>query len=348
MMGMAHLLSVHNAAAAVCPPTTMTAQSLTETDHLEEWIKKNPSVLDATLMVVTTQFNSWAATNGLAKERPDVLALSTSGELVVIELKRDSDRRIHLQAITYGALVAGFTKEILAAAHADWLRRDSGEQVTQEEALERLSDHVDSELSDETFALPRLLLVAESFPSQVLTTVRWLSAVAPDLAIECHEYQLFEHSGAVVASFQRIFPVRDLEDELLRPIMSAGTAGVRQQLASSKRRAKSVTLIHDHGLIPTGAQLTFELEGLVKPAVIEPVMRWLQADPQRTDVTWIPDPARPLRWGAEPERMWSPSALRNAIFEHAGVAPAQFSAADAWRYDGQSLYWVANSVDQDE
>lgn len=58
-------------------------------------------------MVVTTQFSTWASETDTARERPDVLALSTSGELVVIELKRGSDRNVHLQAITYGALVAG-------------------------------------------------------------------------------------------------------------------------------------------------------------------------------------------------------------------------------------------------
>ncbi|MBB3040118.1 hypothetical protein FHU29_004613 [Hoyosella altamirensis] len=38
----------------------------------------------------------------LAKERLDVFGLDSSGKTVVVELKRESDPRIHLQAITYG------------------------------------------------------------------------------------------------------------------------------------------------------------------------------------------------------------------------------------------------------
>ncbi len=341
---MAHLIRIDGINSTVCQPVSMASQNLTETTHLESWIKQHPEVLDNTLMVVTTQFNSWASEQGMARERPDVLALATSGELVVIELKRDSDRKIHLQAITYGALVAGFTREVLADAHAEWWRKETGEQLSSAAALERLNDHVDTELSEESFRLPRLILVAESFPSQVLTTVQWLAETAPALVIECHEYQLFEQDGGTMASFQRVFPVNDLEGQLLRPIISATTAEVREQIATSKRRAKSITIIHEHDLIPEGAALDFSLNGLIKPALIPQVTNWLDADPERRDVTWAKDPVRPLRWAKEPGKTWTPSALRNEIFEQAGADPAKFSAADAWNYRGQSLYYLAESV----
>lgn len=322
----------------------MTAQNLTETSHLEAWIKAHPEVIDDTLKVVTTQFNSWECESGKASERPDVLALSSSGELVVIELKRDRDRRIHLQAITYGALVAGFTKEILADAHRDWLNRETGERVDSAEALQRLEEHVDSEWTDDLLRLPRLALVAEDFPAQVLTTVQWLAVVAPNLTIECHEYQLFRQTDSLVASFQRLFPVDDLEDRRLRPIVSAATVEVREQLVSNKRRAKSVTIIYENALIPEGAPISLELETLVRQDAVQAVNQWLNQDTQRSAITWFPDPTRPLRWAIEPNVTWTPSALRNEIFERAGVHSHSFSAADAWCYNGTSLYWLANSV----
>lgn len=344
LRSVAHLLRVDETNSTICQPVTMTSKGLTETQHLEAWITQNPSVIDNTLMVVTTQFNSWASEQGSARERPDILALSTSGELVVIELKRDSDRKIHLQAITYGALVAGFTKQLLAEAHAEWVRKDSGEELSPSEALERLNDHVDTELSEDSFRLPRLILVAEAFPSQVLTTVQWLATTAPAIVIECHEYQLFEQVGGTVASFQKIVPVNDLGDQLLRPIISASAAEVREQIATSKRRAKSVTIIHDNSLIPSGAALTLDLAGLVRPEAIPTVMNWLDEDPARSDVTWIADPVRPLRWGLDASKTWTPSSLRNEIFERAGAGPAKFSAADAWNFNGMSLYNLAESI----
>lgn len=114
---MAHLLRVDEASSSALEETSMTDEGLLETVHLEAWITAHPEVIDTSLKIVTTQFNRWISDSDSAQERPDLLALSTSGELVVIELKRGGDRRVHLQAITYGALAAGFTRESLAEAH---------------------------------------------------------------------------------------------------------------------------------------------------------------------------------------------------------------------------------------
>lgn len=344
---MAYLLTVTGPKSEVCAQTSMTNEGLTETGDLENWIKEHPEVIDQTLMVVTTQFNSWASEMDSARERPDVLALSTSGELVVVELKRDKDRRVHLQAITYGALVAGFTKDVLASAHADWLKRTKGSVVTHAEALEALEDHVEAEWTDDLFRLPRLVLIAESFPAQVLTTVQWLAAVAPDLTVECHEYQLFKQADTVFVSFQRLFPVDDLTDRRLRPIMSADTTGVREQLTTNKRRAKSVTVISEKNLIPEDAEMTLQLKGLARPEVVKAVNDWLQAEEGRSFFTWKPHSVRPLRWGVEPGVEWTPTALRDEIFLRADIAKPTFSAADAWFYQGSNLYYLATSEDDD-
>ena len=338
---MAHLLRIDRAESDLCERTTMAAEGLTETAHLESWLKTHPEVIDDALMVVTTQFGSWASETGSAHERPDILALSSSGELVVIELKRDADRRVHLQALTYGALVAGFTKEKLSEAHARWLSEGGSAKVTPAEALERLEQHVESEWSEELFQLPRLVLVAQEFPAQVLTTVQWLAAVAPDLTVECHEYQLFRQPSGLVASFQRLFPVDDLEDRRLRPIVATE---VREQLTTNRRRAKSVTIIYENEKIAAGESLTLQLEGQVKPDSVARVRAWLDADPLRKRVTWSPDPHRPLVWAVQPDQRWTPSALCTEIFAGAGLADPSFSAADAWHCNGDSLYQIASSA----
>ena len=47
----------------------------------------------------------------------------TPPSALTVELKRGIDQNVHMQAITYAALVAGFSKATLADAHADY--RDS-------------------------------------------------------------------------------------------------------------------------------------------------------------------------------------------------------------------------------
>ncbi|WP_392507524.1 hypothetical protein ACF3NT_11335 [Naumannella halotolerans] len=327
----------------------MIAEGLLETQHLEKWIVGHPEVIDPDLKVVTTQFDRWISDRGASQERPDVLALSSSGELVVLELKRDTDRRIHLQAITYGALAAGFTKDSLAAAHAAWLGK-RGHEVTPDQAMAALTDHVESDWDAELLTLPRLAIVAEAFPSLVLTTVQWLSAVAPDLSIECHEYHVFKDAdGSLAVNFQRLFPVDNLEDRQLRPSAETSAAAVADKIVTNRRRTKSVRLLAEAGdVIPEGAQLELILQSRVKPDVVQAVESWMADESTRRQVTWTNDPIKPLRWGAaeDPAAQWTPSALRNEIFRQAGVEEAGFSAADAWAYEGETLARIALKLAQ--
>ena len=344
---MAHLLRVDLATATPAEETTMSEERLEETKHLEQWIVQHPEVIDDGLKVVATQYNRWASVEGgSAKEALDVLALSSSGQTVVIELKRGSDRRVHLQAITYGALVAGFDQQILAAAHARWLAA-AGTQVTNEEALEHLTEHLESGWDEEILKLPKLVLVAEAFPDQVLTTVQWLTdTVASGLEIECHEYSLFRDGDGLYASFRKIFPVENLEGRTLRPIAAVDAGEVRERIATRERRARSVKVIAERRGIPDFASIDLDLETLVKSEIVDQIRDWLDAVPNRRSVTWVNDLIRPLRWAEadDPDAKWTPTALRDEIFAKAGVGAHNFSAADGWRYQGQSLYWVAQNL----
>ena len=320
---------------------------LEETKHLEQWIVKHPEVIDEGLKIVATQYNRWASSDGgAAREALDVLALSSSGQTVVMELKRGKDRKVHLQAITYGALVAGFDRQMLAEAHAQWLNK-GGSSITSEQALEELTEHLESGWDDDILKLPKLILVAEEFPDQVLTTVQWLtSTVADGLEIECHEYRLFSEGSGALVSFQKLFPVENLDGRRLLPVAAVDTGEVRERIATRERRAKSVKVIAEHQGIPDGASLNLDLNTLVKPEVVAAVDAWLEADPVRRQVTWVNDPTRPLRWAAaeDPNATWSPTSLRDAIFEAAAVGRGSFSAADAWCYQGENLYGVAQSL----
>ena len=336
-----HVLKVNGDTATALEGTTMSEEGLTET-ALEAWITAHPEVIDESLMIVTTQFGSWASSAESASERPDILALSSTGETVVIELKRDRDRRVHLQVLTYGALVAGFTRQTLAAAHADWWATTNSGEVDIDDALQRLTNHVDGDWSEELFQLPRLVLVAAAFPAQVLTTVEWLSSVAPNLTIECHQFELAKDEDGLYATFHRISPVENLDDRLLRPAPNA--AAIREQVVANTRRTRSVRVIYENKLIPDGAPLALELSSRVKPAVKDQVDKWIAQDPVRGDFTWHRDPSKPLRWGLEPDQAYTPTSLRDAVFAAAGAGKQTFSAADAWFYNGRCLYWIADDA----
>jgi hypothetical protein len=344
---MTKVLRVNDGSATLIAPSSMVDEGLGEVAHLEQWLVQHIAAIDPALKVVTTQFNRWASTSTTAAERLDILALAQSGELVVIELKRGVDKNIHLQAVTYGALVSGFTIDSLGRVHADWLNKNRRPEanVSKEEADSLLRAHVDDDSwSDEILQQTRLILVAEGFPALVLTTVQWLATRSPELRIECHQYTVFRDEAGLMLAFDRLYPVNDLSDMLLSPSSPPSSAAAR--VATTQRKAKSVVRIHQMRAIRDGAPIELDLVTHARPDAVQTVNDWLDADPRRRDIRWVDDPDKTLHWGAEPSTpSWTPSALRNRIFIDAGLPSPSFSAADAWTYNGKSLYEVANEAE---
>lgn len=346
-----------------CAPVGMAELGLREKEHLERWLSDHPEALGEDLKIVATQYSHWSSEVDQARKRPDIIALSSSGELVVIELKRGADPEIHLQAITYAALCSSFDADKLAEAHADWvtgrrLAADPGaEPMSADKARKDLVEHTEEGiLKENRFLRPRILLVAEDFGAETLTTVQWLQLVAEDLTVECHEYRIFdlgagapgEPAGARhVVSFRRVFPVDDVAQRRLRPgrgDLAGDAAGIR----SSKRRAKAVSIIHERGLIPDGAPLELRLDSLGSAESRAVVKRWLEADPDRSAFSWHPHPMYPLRWRLHPGREYTPTSLRNAIFEEAGVGgQGSFAATLAFFHEGQNLDQLSRDSDEE-
>ncbi|WP_299038510.1 hypothetical protein [uncultured Pseudokineococcus sp.] len=325
----------------------MAEQGLFEVQHLERWVVDHPEILGANVKVVSQQYSTWATSTGkMAAERLDILALDASGQLVVVELKRDGDKRVHLQALTYAALVAGFTKGTLAEAHALHLSKTSGAAVSTELALGYLEDHVEGGWDDDLLTRPKVVLIAERFPLQVMTTVRWLAELSPSLSIECIELTLFSapgESAPLCATFQTIFPIDDLTDRILSPTSAVTSDVVSVEIAKRKRRQRSVQVIVEHKLVPTAARLSLSLETLLRPDVVAKVNAWMGEDPARSVVTWRQDATRPLHWAAEPDVPgWSATKLAQHIIEQATeTASRPLSGPDAWMYGDNNLYGIA-------
>ncbi len=138
---MDHLLVVDGTSAKSATETSLHEHKLLERRHLQEWVIDNPQVLGGDVLIITTEFGSWADADGTpAHDRLDVLAIDGTGRLVVVELKRGmATRDVHLQAITYAALVSRFTLDTLAGAHREFLRR-RGSKVDLDEARACLRD----------------------------------------------------------------------------------------------------------------------------------------------------------------------------------------------------------------
>ncbi|WP_285184509.1 DNA-binding protein [Rhodococcus sp. MEB041] len=295
-------------------------------------------------MIVSTQFDRWhSAAGDVASERLDILGLDSQGRPVVVELKRGADKKVHLQALTYAALVARFGAHELGAAHAAHLTR-GGVPTSAEEGFHILRDHVDSEWDAKMLSRPRVVLVAEHFPPQVITTVSWLQDVSGGLlAVECIEYSLFaDQHRSLSVGFSKIWPVADLDDRLLGPKI-AEERDARQDIAERSRGPRVAAVAVRNELIPNGARLTLDISKTVSRDVVDAVERWLDSNPDTGYATWGTDPARPLSWPGDTTATFSLTRLAKIIIARATDAPepASIPGGDVWVYDGLTVSRIA-------
>ena len=67
-------------------PETFVGLNIWERTHIEEWVRLNPDILGEDLLILTVEFDRFTQST----DRLDILALDVAGNLVIIELKRDS------------------------------------------------------------------------------------------------------------------------------------------------------------------------------------------------------------------------------------------------------------------
>ncbi|MDV6209927.1 DNA-binding protein [Rhodococcus erythropolis] len=349
-----HMFTVEGAVSAPMPQERLETHGFLETRHLEQWVVDNPQVLGDDVKIVSTQYDKWSSEFGdLAKERLDVLGLDRSGQLVVVELKRGTDSRIHLQAITYAALVAGFDKKTLATAHSEYLNRiDVGAETTSAgEALAELEEHVGGEWDDDILTVPKIVLLAEDFSAQTYTTVTWLAELTPNLSIEMHTVNVFVLPGPSpqpCVVFRRLYPTEDPATRVLTPGVAASADAVATKIANKKRADRSTYLLHDNEIIPEGAVLELNLRANLAPDAVEKVEAWIAQKPGRGEASWVCNRAKPLQWlgSDDPLRTWAPTSLAKHIIEQAiDERRESIPGGDVWYYQGTKLIVLAGQID---
>ena len=179
---------------------------LWERQDIQEWIAANPSILGDDLLIVGKEFSGFDGIN----ERLDLLAVGADGRLVIIELKRDdTGADAHWQAIKYASYLNDATHEYIVRMLA------KHEDITQDEAVERLLQHLGTDDLNALNNDQRIILASHRFAPQVTSAVLWLNEKVPgDDLITC--IQLTPHhdasSNSLYIQVNTIIPVPGTED----------------------------------------------------------------------------------------------------------------------------------------
>lgn len=146
------------------PPasTSMPESGRTEVQHLEQWIRSDPSILAEDVVIIGEQVQT--------KSGPaDFLGIDKSGNVVVIELKRDSlPREALAQAVDYASDIASWDMDRIDHECSKYRGQSLEDYLNENLGDVNLEDILINESQ-------RILLVGTSVEESLQRMVEWLS-----------------------------------------------------------------------------------------------------------------------------------------------------------------------------
>ncbi len=208
------LIAVEGPRSTALTSVSLEGLGLLEREHLQQWILDNPDVLGDGTQIITSEYDQFEAPDGRAvRDRLDILAMDSSGRLVVAELKRGiAPVTAHMQALNYAAMVSRFSlldvAHLLLEAKSPLLESLGGPSSPEEVVL---ALETQRGLTTEQIRSPKIVLVASDFPPSLTTTVVWLREQGVDLVlVRLRAYRTLDES--IVVTFSQIYPVPEARE----------------------------------------------------------------------------------------------------------------------------------------
>jgi hypothetical protein len=291
------LFSVDTAAKTATPVVSQSFSSLAlrERFDLQEWVFNTPALLGEDLLVVATEFDRFDRTS----ERLDVLAIDRKGKLVLVELKRTAvGTAAELQALRYAAYCSTFSLEDVAELFARYRARRHSEELSTDEARERIVGFVDNPEFRALDDKPRIILAAQEFPPEITATVLWLRSFDVDLT--CVRLTPYVVNGQLVVDSTVLIPLPETELFQVRRERKE----VEQSSQSESTPVSAVEFLQKAS--PSVLPLAHAIrEWLIsRPDVSEGVFKTLisyRAQSDRAWITWIELTRYELRVAIPPE-----------------------------------------------
>jgi len=336
-----HVYTVVGSTATPAVPIDLADAGFRERSDLQEWVLAHPEILGDDVKIIGFEFDRWQDFRGHRQlNRLDVLGLDASGRLVVAELKRDrAPDNVHLQALTYAAMVSRLTEEDVVSVYRR-LRERAIPGFPVEQAREELFDHA-GELDPQTLSTPRVVLVAGSFTPATTSTVVWLTEQGLDISLQrVQAYRL--GSGEIAVTVSQLFPVRDVAEFMVSPMREEARVAKERQRTGTERNAVERLITSEE--LPDGARLALSPTTELSSDNRERIAEWVAEDPARGQATWYNDPTGPIEWGADGQR-YRPSSLVKLLVEQAtDLRGRGFAGPRWWRSeDGRSLADIAGT-----
>lgn len=308
---------------------SFTGLNIWERTHIEEWVRTNPEMLGEDLLVVSIEFDRFSNSD----DRIDILALDRSGNLVIIELKRDSVAgHADLQAIRYAAMVSSMTVEVLIPYYITYRKKYYDETLTHDEAQTQIIEFVKSDSFAELSDKPRIILCSEGFSQEITATVIWLGESGID--ISCVKITPYKVDDKIVIVPKIIIPLEEAKQYLIN---IKRKEEIKEQ-SSRKPRTTTIKILLDNDLV-----LMDEIIFLKKD--LPPYLTYYENDPTfHATITGKSGKSNAVRWALD-NKEYSISDLTKQIFKDADPnkkEPISINGNGYWENKkGKSLWDIA-------
>lgn len=167
------------------------------------------------------------------KDRIDILALDHEGQLVIVELKRGSNKLQLLQALSYAAMVS----DLQWSQIREWV--DQSRFPALDSFLENNElDGKGDDGQDQINRAQRIVLIAESYGYEVLCTAKWLTENY-GMDVRCYEATLARDASnnLVYLSAVQLYPAKNIAAQARRT-GSIRVANVNKKNSIEERLAR--------------------------------------------------------------------------------------------------------------
>lgn len=177
---------------------------------IEVWIRDNPTILKESLLIISEQ------TVLPSGRLPDLIALDKSGDIVIIELKRDdSGKEVYWQAITYAAQFSEYSFNNVIELYESYLKKLGKDNSNAKELIE---DFIEEDL-EKINQQQKIILVSKEFHQDVLKAALWLL----DFGVEIKVLKLTPYKyedNFILLDSEVIIPTPGVEDYIKNKIMA--------------------------------------------------------------------------------------------------------------------------------
>lgn len=254
------LYNIKGKQAARIEPVTFSELNMTEND-IEEILRNSIDMIcdeEESMLIVGRQVRN--EKNG----RSDLTAVDNSGNIVLIEIKRDRKDIEHrreafeFQAIRYAASYATIEKtdDLVKKVYAPYIEKyrsefELGELTSFELGIRKLNEFLQVNDTQKNFnEKQRIILAASDFDEQTLSAVAWLNSNNVDMS--CYRLTPYKLNEDLFFYVEKLLPVTNYDDYYVNLMDKSLIATASGEKKIIRRSLPKIDLMLEWGVVKEG------------------------------------------------------------------------------------------------